>query len=253
MTGSCPLRNTHGAGGAGAGINWMGLTRPIDLYGFTHAGVKMSHMSTAGRISVLTADDHPLMRAGLYAVISSQSDMEVIAEAANGEEAIQRFRERRPDVALVDLRMPVTDGLAATRAIVEEFHGAKIVVLTTYDGDEDIHSALVAGARGYLLKDMMASDLIRVIRAVHAGERVIPPSVAARLAEYTPRVELTPRELEVLKLMAKGLSNRDIAAVLDRTEFTMKNHASNIFEKLGVADRTEAVMIALQRGILHLD
>jgi DNA-binding NarL/FixJ family response regulator len=153
----------------------------------------------------------------------------------------------------MDLRMPVMDGLTATRAILGEFPDAKIVALTTYEGDEDIHRALSAGARGYLLKDMMRSELLQVIRTVRSGHRAIPPIVAARLAEFTPRVELTPRELEVLHLMAKGFSNPEIASVLGRTGSTMKVHASNIFEKLGVTDRTEAVTVAMQRGIIHLD
>jgi DNA-binding NarL/FixJ family response regulator len=205
------------------------------------------------RIRIMAVDDHPLIRSGLRAVIASEPDMEMVGEAANGEEAIDRYREERPDIVLMDLRMPVMDGLAATLAILREFPDAKIVALTTYEGDEDIHRALSAGARGYLLKDMMRSQLLQVIRTVQKGQRAIPAAIAARLAEYTPRIELTPRELEVLQLMAKGFSNPEIANTLGRTESTMKVHVSNILQKLQATDRTEAVTVAIQRGILHLE
>ncbi len=205
------------------------------------------------RIRILAVDDHPLIRSGLRAVIASEPDMEMVGEAANGEEAIDLYREERPDIVLMDLRMPVMDGLAATVAILREFPDAKIVALTTYEGDEDIHRALSAGARGYLLKDMMRSQLLQVIRTVQKGQRAIPAAIAARLAEYTPRIELTPRELEVLQLMAKGFSNPEIASTLGRTESTMKVHVSNILQKLQATDRTEAVTVAIQRGILHLE
>jgi DNA-binding NarL/FixJ family response regulator len=201
----------------------------------------------------MAVDDHPLIRSGLRAVIASEPDMEMVGEAANGEEAIELYREDRPDVVLMDLRMPVMDGLTATLAILREFPDAKIVALTTYEGDEDIHRALSAGARGYLLKDMMRSQLLQVIRTVQKGQRAIPAAIAARLAEYTPRIELTPRELEVLQLMAKGFSNPEIATTLGRTESTMKVHVSNILQKLQATDRTEAVTVAIQRGILHLE
>jgi DNA-binding NarL/FixJ family response regulator len=205
------------------------------------------------RIRILAVDDHPLIRSGLRAVIASEPDMEMVGEAANGEESIELYREYRPDVVLMDLRMPVMDGLTATLAILREFPDAKIVALTTYEGDEDIHRALSAGARGYLLKDMMRSQLLQVIRTVQKGQRAIPAAIAARLAEYTPRIELTPRELEVLQLMAKGFSNPEIATTLGRTESTMKVHVSNILQKLQATDRTEAVTVAIQRGILHLE
>jgi len=200
----------------------------------------------------MAVDDHPLIRSGLRAVIGSEPDMEMVGEAANGEEAIELYREHRPDVVLMDLRMPVMDGVAATVAILREFRDAKIIALTTYEGDADIHRALSAGARGYLLKDMMRGQLLQVIRTVQKGQRAIPAVVAARLAEYTPRIELTPRELEVLQLMAKGFSNPEIASTLGRTESTMKVHVSNILQKLQASDRTEAVTVAIQRGILHL-
>ena len=210
-------------------------------------------MTPSPRTTVLSADDHPLIRSGLEAVISAESDLQMVGEAANGEEAVELYRKHRPDVVLMDLRMPIMDGLTAIRAILSEFPDAKIVALTTYEGDEDIHRALAAGARGYLLKDMMRSELLNVIRTVRDGQRSIPPAIAARLAEYVPRVELTPRESEVLALMGKGFSNPEIANLLGRTESTMKVHVSNILQKLGVTDRTEAVTVAIQRGILHLD
>jgi len=204
-------------------------------------------------IRVLTADDHPLVRAGLAAVVGAEPDMELVGEAATGHDAVALYRDRRPDVVLMDLRMPGMDGLTATRAILSEFPAARIVVLTTYDGDEDIHRALEAGARGYLLKDMLRTAVINTIRAVHRGQKVIPPEIAERLAEFVPRIRLSERELEVLALAAKGLSNKEIARVLGRAEETVKVHLKNIFDKLGVEDRTEAVTTALQRGILHMD
>ena len=210
-------------------------------------------MIRSPRTTILSADDHPLIRSGLEAVISAESDLQMVGEAANGEEAVELYRKHRPDVVLMDLRMPIMDGLTAIKAILGEFPDAKIIALTTYEGDEDIHRALAAGARGYLLKDMMRSELLNVIRTVRGGQRSIPPAIAARLAEYVPRVELTPRESEVLALMGKGFSNPEIANLLGRTESTMKVHVSNILQKLGATDRTEAVTMAIQRGILHLD
>ena len=163
------------------------------------------------------------------------------------------YREHRPDVVLMDLGMPGTDGLTATRAILSEFPAARIVVLTTYDGDDDICRALAAGAKGYLLKDMLRTQVLETIRAVHRGSRVIPTEIATRLAEHTPRQELSEREREVLELLSRGLSNKEIAAVIGRAEETVKVHLKNIFAKLGVEDRTEAVTTAVRRGILHLD
>jgi DNA-binding NarL/FixJ family response regulator len=204
-------------------------------------------------ITILTADDHPLIRDGLAAVLRAESGLQVVAEAANGEEAIEAYARLRPDIVLMDLRMPVMDGLAATRAILTDDPNARIIVLTTYDGDEDIHRALAAGARGYLLKDMMRTDLLNVIRAVHRGQRGIPAPVAARLAEHTPRIGLTPRELEVLRLVADGLSNMQVAERIGRTEGTVKVHLKNILQKLDAKDRTEAVTTALRRGFIRLD
>ena len=209
-------------------------------------------MSPNTPITVLTADDHPLIRSGLAAVLEAEPDIRVVAEAGNGEEALEQYRARRPDLVLMDLRMPVMDGLAATSAILEEFPEARIVMLTTYDGDEDIHRALDAGARGYVLKEMLRTEIIGVVRAVHAGRRGIPGPVAARLAEHTPRVALTPRELEVLGLLARGHSNPEIGRLIGRTEGTVKVHVKNILQKLDVGDRTEAVTVAAQRGFFRL-
>jgi DNA-binding NarL/FixJ family response regulator len=204
-------------------------------------------------ISILSADDHPLIRSGLRAIVSDEPDMQVVAEASNGEEALEAYREHRPDIVLMDLRMPVMSGLAAIKAIIAEFPDARILALTTYEGDEDIYRALEAGARGYLLKDMLKNELLTLVRAAHAGQRAIPPNVAARLAEYTPRIELTPRETEILNLVAKGFSNPEIGSLIGRTEGTVKVHLKNILQKLEVDDRTEAVTTAIRRGIIHID
>ena len=193
-----------------------------------------------------------MMRAGLAALMQSEPDLIVVAEASNGEEAIEQYHLHHPDLVLMDLRMPVMGGLAVTRAIIADDPDARIIVLTTYDGDEDIHRALVAGARGYLLKDMLRTEVLGAVRDVLRGRRGIPAPVAARLAEHTPRVELTPRELEVLDLVARGLSNGDIAAQIGRTEGTVKVHVRNILQKLDAHDRTAAVTIALQRGFIQL-
>jgi DNA-binding NarL/FixJ family response regulator len=205
------------------------------------------------RIRVLVADDHPIVRAGLATVVSQQLELELVGEAADGAEAVIIVRERRPDVVLMDLRMPHMDGVTAIRQIKSEFPDVGVLALTTYEGDVDIHRALEAGARGYLTKDMLLTEVVSAIRAVHRGERVIPAQVAARLAEFTPRTDLTEREIEVVRLVARGLSNHEIAGVIGRSDETVKLHLKNIFSKLGVADRTEAVTLAISRGILHLE
>jgi DNA-binding NarL/FixJ family response regulator len=204
------------------------------------------------RIRVMAADDHPIVRVGLAAVIGEEPDLEFVGQAANGQEAVALYRAEQPDVVLMDLRMPVLGGVEAIRAIRSEFPSAKIIALTTYEGDTDIHHALEAGAVGYLLKDMLPSDVADAVRVVYRGQRIIPPAVASRLAEYTPRVELTPREREVLEYVARGYSNSDIALAIGRTDETVKIHLKRVFEKLGVAGRTKAVTVALQRGIIHL-
>jgi DNA-binding NarL/FixJ family response regulator len=210
-------------------------------------------MSKDSEITILTVDDHPLIRDGLAAVIAREPDMRVVAEAGDGEQALEQYRAHQPSVVLMDLRMPVMDGVEAIQAIRGEFPTARIIALTTYEGDEDIYQALAAGASGYLLKDMLRTELIEVIRKVHQGYRAIPQAVAAKLAIHTPRIGLTPREIEVLRLMAEGKSNPEIATALGRAEGTMKIHVQNILQKLGAGDRTQAVTIALRRGIIHLD
>jgi DNA-binding NarL/FixJ family response regulator len=202
------------------------------------------------RIRVLVVDDYPVVRTGLAAVIAQQADLEMVAEAENGARAVELFRELRPDVVLMDLRMPVMSGIEAIQAIVAEFPAARILALTTYEGDGDIRRALDAGARGYLLKDMLLTDILPAVRAVHRGERVIPPAVAVRLAEFPPDTELTERELEVLALVARGLANKEVAREIGRTDETVKLHLKHIFAKLGVADRTSAVTTAISRGLL---
>jgi DNA-binding NarL/FixJ family response regulator len=204
-------------------------------------------------IRVLTVDDHIVVRAGIAAMIANEPDIVVVAEAGEGAEAVERYVAHRPDVTLMDLRMPKLDGVSAILAIRSVDPGARIVALTTYDGDTDIHRALSAGACAYLVKDVLVDELVGAIRSVAAGKRVIPAAVASRLAEFTPRAELTAREVEVLRLVAKGLRNKEIARVIGRTTGTVKVHLKNILEKLGVTQRTEAVTLALQRGIIHLD
>jgi len=203
-------------------------------------------------IRVMTVDDHPIFRDGLAALLSFYKDFELVAEAADGAQAIQLFRVHRPDVTLMDLSMPVMGGAQATEAITSEFPDARIIALTTYEGDADIHRALQAGARGYLLKDALRNQIADAIRAVHRGGRIVPPMVAQKLAEFTPRIELTERELEVLSLMAKGQSNKEIADSIGRTEATVKVHVLHILSKLDVDDRTAAVTVALKRGMIHL-
>jgi DNA-binding NarL/FixJ family response regulator len=202
-------------------------------------------------IRVLIADDHPAVRAGLAALIAEHVDLALVASAENGASAIRLFREHRPDVVLMDLRMGVLDGVEAIGAITREFPSAQVIALTTYEGDADIRRALNAGARGYLLKDMLLTEVITAIRAVYRGERVIPLPVATRLAEFQAKCDLTGREIEVLALVAGGLSNKNVADRIGRTDETVKIHLKNIFAKLGVSDRTEAVTVALRRGLIH--
>jgi DNA-binding NarL/FixJ family response regulator len=206
----------------------------------------------AAPIRVMTVDDHPIYRGGLAALVAAYDSLQLVAEASNGREAVERYQQYRPDVTLMDLSMPVMRGVEAIAAIVAEFPDARLIALTTWDGDVDIQRALEAGARGYLLKDAIGKDVVDAIRRVHEGGRAIPPAVAGRLAEFTPRIDLTEREVEVLTHLARGLSNKEIGTELGRTEATIKVHVLHILQKLEAGDRTEAVTIGLQRGIIHL-
>jgi DNA-binding NarL/FixJ family response regulator len=203
-------------------------------------------------IRVLCVDDHPLVRKGLAAILNNEPDMELVAEAENGKSAIELFRKLQPDVTLMDLRMPEVDGLTAIRTIIKEFPEARIIALTSYDGDQDIFNALQAGVRGYLLKEMVHTEVLQSIRQVHAGKRLMITDTAARTHESVLQSALTPREIEVLKLIAQGLSNKEIAHQLGTATGTAKIHVQNIIEKLSASDRTQAVTIAVQRGIVHL-
>jgi len=209
-------------------------------------------MKKSKGIRVLCVDDHPIMRKGIAAIIDGQDGVVSVGEAADGKSAIEQYRTLRPDVVVMDLRMPGLGGVEATTQIRREFPTARIIILTTYEGDEDIHRALAAGAQGYLLKHAVSKELLDSIREVYSGRRHITPAMAARLAEHTPRVGLTSRELEVVHLIATGLRNKEIGAKLDITEGTVKIHIKNIFGKLEVIDRTQAVVSASQRGFIQL-
>lgn len=209
-------------------------------------------MSETVRIRILTVDDHPLMHQGLATIIRNQADMLLVGEASNGQEAIRRYREEIPDVTLMDLRLPDMSGIDAMIAIRSEFPDARIIILTTFAGDAEIQRALEAGARAYLLKSMPPQDLMDVIRQVHAGKKRIPSEIAAYLAEHYSDENLTGREIEVLKQIAGGSRNRDIAEKLFISEETVKVHIKHIMEKLSAADRTQAVAIAARRGIIQL-
>jgi DNA-binding NarL/FixJ family response regulator len=204
-------------------------------------------------IRVLCVDDHPLVRKGIASILANESDMRLVAEAGTGREAVELFRLHQPDVTLMDLRMPDLDGVETTKAIRQEFPDARIIALTSYDGDQDIYRALEAGVRGYILKEAVHTEVLRAVRTVHAGKRLMPQEVAQRISEYFPQIALTPREVEVLAFVAKGLANKEIADHLGTASGTVKMHIQNILGKLGAADRTHAVTIAIQRGILHLN
>ena len=203
-------------------------------------------------IRILVAEDHHVVRQGLVALIKTVPDMTVVGEAADGAQAVELFRKYRPDVTIMDLRLPVMSGVEAITAIRREFPSARVLVLTTFDGDENIFRALQAGARGYLLKDMFGEELMEAIRGVHAGKTRIPPPIAQRLAERMGGPSLTNREIEVLKLIVAGKSNKDIGNDLSISEATVKTHINSILGKLGVSDRTQAATTALQRGIVEL-
>jgi DNA-binding NarL/FixJ family response regulator len=203
-------------------------------------------------IRILTVDDHPLLREGIAALVASQSDMKVVGEASNGLEALREFRRHRPDITLMDLVMPVMNGVDAIIAIRSEFPDARIIVLTTYTGDVQVLRALKAGARGYLLKGLLRKELLETVRAVQAGRKCILPEVAAQLADHAGEEELSTREIEILRLIAGGNSNKAIADQLSITEETVKGHVKNILSKLRANDRTHAVTIGLKRGIIEL-
>jgi DNA-binding NarL/FixJ family response regulator len=209
-------------------------------------------MSKEVQIRILGVDDHPLLREGLAGIINNQPDMLLVAQAPNAQEAIQQFRKHKPDVTLMDLRLPDKSGIEAIIDIRSEFPEARIIMLTTFEGDVEIQRALEAGARGYMLKSMPPKDLVEVIRQVHAGKKRIPPQLAAQLAEHLSDEDLTAREIEVLSQIAGGNRNRDIAEKLFITEETVKVHIKHIMEKLGASDRTQAVAIGLRRGIIEL-
>src|SRR5215468_11124952 len=225
----------------------------VDLsYSATRKFMSTGHSSIKGSIRILTADDHPLLREGIAALIKAQRDMELVAEASDGEEAIKQFRLHRPDVTLMDVQMPNVNGTEAISRIREEFPEARILVLSTYAGDVQVLRAMKAGARGYILKGNVRTELLDAIRTVHAGHKRIPPEIAAELAEHAADEELSAREIDVLRLIGEGNANKQIADKLCIAETTVKNHISNILSKLGANDRAHAVTIALQRGIIEL-
>lgn len=204
------------------------------------------------KIRIIVIDDQSVVRQGFVSLINTVPDMVVVAEGTNGQQAVELYREHQPDIVLMDLRMPVMGGVEAVKAIKREFPAARVIILTTFDGDEDIYRSLQAGAQGYLLKDMFFEELEDAIRTVRAGGRRIPGIVAERLAERVGGSDLTARELEVLEQIVRGRSNKEIAAALQISEATVKSHINNILSKLGVADRTQAATTALQRGIVYL-
>ncbi|MGA3055700.1 MAG: response regulator transcription factor [Candidatus Korobacteraceae bacterium] len=209
-------------------------------------------MNDQAPIRVLSVDDHPLLREGIATLINNQPDMCIVGEASSGREALERFRELHPDITLMDVRLPDMSGIDAMIAIRKEFPEARVIMLTTSEGDVEIRRALEGGARGYMLKSMPPKDLVEAIRQVHAGKKRIPPTIAAHLAEHYSDEALTAREIEVLQQIAGGNRNRDIAERLFISEETVKVHIKHIMDKLGASDRTQAVAIAVRRGIIHL-
>jgi DNA-binding NarL/FixJ family response regulator len=210
-------------------------------------------MKSGGKIRVLCVDDHPIVREGLASILGLQTDMEMIGGAGSGAEALEFFRKMQPDITLVDLRLPDMSGHELTRQILAQSSNARVIALTSFEGDADIERALAAGARGYVVKGMVREELLGAIRAVHAGKKHVHGSVAEKLAEHLGSEKLSERELQVLREMAAGKRNKEIGAELSIAEDTVKMHVKNILEKLQVSDRTEAVTVALRRGILHLD
>ena len=227
------------------------MTNVGSLHGMR--GEAFPAQADAGRIRVMVVDDHPLLREGIAAVLEQQPDMELVAEATNGADAIDRFREVRPDITLMDLQMPQVHGLDAIEAIRGEFPTARIVVLTTYHGDVQAMRAFRAGASGYLLKNLLRKELIDTIQVVHRGGRRIPPEIASEIAEHATADALSTREVEVLRLVAQGNANKRVGACLQITEETVKAHMKSILAKLGAKDRTHAVTIALRRGFIDVE
>lgn len=204
-------------------------------------------------ITILCVDDHPLVRKGIAAILANEADMKMVAEAGSGPEAVEAFRKHRPDITLMDLRMPAGDGIDAAKQIRQIDPEAKIIALTSYDGDQEIYRALEAGVRGYMLKESVHTEIVRAIRVVYSGKRLMPPEVAERLSEHFPQVALTPREIEVLQYVAKGYGNKEIGVRLGTAAGTVKMHLQNILSKLGASDRTHAVTLAIRRGIIYID
>jgi DNA-binding NarL/FixJ family response regulator len=209
--------------------------------------------TTTSVITILCVDDHPLVRKGIAAILANETDMKMVAEAGSGPEAVEAFRQHRPDITLMDLRMPGGDGIEATKSIRQIDPEAKIIALTSYDGDQEIYRALEAGVRGYMLKESVHTEIVRAIRVVHSGKRLMPAEVAERLSEHFPQVALTPREVEVLQYVAKGYGNKEIGVLLGTAAGTVKMHLQNILSKLGASDRTHAVTLAIRRGIIYID
>jgi len=209
--------------------------------------------STEELIRILIIDDHPAVRVGLTSMLGTQAELEVVGAAANGEEALAILKKHAVDVLLLDLRMPATDGIETMLRVKHAGHAVRVIILTSFDTDEDIYGAIRAGAQGYLLKDASLKEMVEAVRAVHAGKKYLPNAIAARLADRMMRPNLTARELDILKMVAKGLTNRNIGHALGISSFTVKNHVNRIIEKLEVSDRTEAATISIQKGIIRVE
>jgi two-component system, NarL family, response regulator len=210
-------------------------------------------MSDSSQIRLMIVEDHFVVREGLKSIINSQQDMVTVAEAGNGRQAVEAYEQHRPDVTLMDVRIPGLNGIDAITSIVAKFPNARVIVLSTYGGDESIFRAFQAGAMAYFLKDIKGQDLVDAIRAVHAGQRVVPPEIAAQLARRIPRTALSPREMEILTLVVQGKSNKEIGAALDISEGTVRVHASNLLSKLHCSGRAQAVSEAIRRGIIEVE